>query len=344
MSSSILFRFVLAAATLAAGLVLLVAAGHRPAGPALVATASGDLSLGNSRDGEAVLAARDLAPGASTSGTLTLSNRSANERELSLGADVADKPGRRGGALSAALGLRVERLDADAPVLVYEGRLDELPDVALDRLAPKRGQRYRLTVTLPESGPGIDDAFAGSALEVGLRWHAKSLGGDDEVDEPTTTAPRPPVAPLPRPAPRPRPADGPVAPLAQEPRATPFDELLGPGAGGAGSVRVWLGGRRSVRLRRKAFTTVVACRPACSVRATVRVRIGRRWRTLRTRRIGRAGATRARRLSVRLRPREWRMLRGALRHRGPLRVKVTLSAAASGHAVTHKTRSLRLRR
>jgi hypothetical protein len=341
-SSSILFRFVLAAATLAAGVVLLVAAGHRPAAPALVATASGDLSLGNSRDGQAVLTARDLAPGASTSGTLTLSNHSANERELLLGADVADRPGRRGGSLSAALGLRVERLNADAPVLVYEGRLDELSDVALDRLAPKSGQRYRLTATLPESGPGVDDAFAGSALEVGLRWHAKSLGGDDEVDEPTTTGPRPPVAPLPRPAPRPE--NGPVAPAAQEPRVTPFDELLGPGSGGAGSVRVWFGGRRSVSLRRNAFTTVVACRPACSVRATVRVRIGPRWRTLRTRRIGRAEATRARRLAVRLRPREWRMLRGALRHRGPLRVKVTLSAAASGHAVTHKTRSLRLRR
>src|SRR4051794_2557558 len=88
---------------------LVVRAGEAPAGPRLVATATGSVKLDSSRDGKAILVADDMKPGDTVSGTLTLSNPASVAQRLTLATvGVRNTPGPRGGRLSDRLLITVE--------------------------------------------------------------------------------------------------------------------------------------------------------------------------------------------------------------------------------------------
>jgi hypothetical protein len=115
-------------------------------------------------------------------------------------------------------------------------------------------------------------------------------------------------------------------------------------------VRLWAAATPVQRLRgarggRTSLVVLVRCRPTCSVAAGAKVKIGRRWVTLRGRRLGAvARQSDAVRLSFRLSAPEARRLRLALRSGRRVPVRIGLRATAAGHARGERTLAVSLRR
>ncbi len=158
----------------------------RPAQPHAVLTqASGDLTISNSLNGQAILQASDLAPGRSVSGTIQLSNNGALGGELSLSQlDVLDTPGSNGGRLSDALNLEVADVTGGNDVPVFVGRLSAVGNRAVGSLSPGNSRRFRFTASLPDNGQpptatGGDNAYAGSALSAQYAWTATAVDDSD---------------------------------------------------------------------------------------------------------------------------------------------------------------------
>jgi hypothetical protein len=158
----------------------LPARGGAPQAPRLAATAAtGALSVGNSLDGRAILSGGPLVPGASLSGTVTVSNAGRAPGAFSLtSSSLVDTPGPRGGRLSEVLDLAVERVDEPTPALVYTGRLAALGTRALGTLRGAESRTYRLTVSFPASA---GDAYGSSSLSVGFDWGATPGPARQEV-------------------------------------------------------------------------------------------------------------------------------------------------------------------
>lgn len=335
-------RVMVLLATAMAAVIALSLGGERP-GPILRATASGALQIQSSHDGLAVLTASKLRPGDSAEGTLTLKNLAAGFQQLTLETtDLQDTPGGGGGLLSQWVDLRVER--AGDPV--YEGKLADLTTLDLGNLGAGTTTPFRFVVTLPEHGPAVDDAYAGGSVEVGWRWVGLvDVGPDPDggEDPPHPEPPRPVLPELPEQArpERPRPAVGPSGGPTVPPVA--LDELEGPVPARGPRVRLWLGGRRTQRAGGTLGLSVV-CRPECSLRAAVKVKIGRRWRALGRRPLGRvASTTQPSSMRFRLSALQQRSLRATMRRHGVLRVRIAVTATAPGHAAVTKVRTLRLR-
>lgn len=316
--------------------------GREPDGPLLRATAGGALQLESSRDGQAVLMASGLRPGDVADGTLTLTNRAAGPQQLTLSTSgLVDTAGAGGGVLSQWLDLRVER---DGEV-VYAGKLADLPELDLGELAPGSVTPFRLAVAVPEQGPAVDDAYAGSGVEVAWSWRGEAevggAGSDSGSGSGSGGADRVPLDPSAEPEP-PRPDPEPAIEPSGRPADPPLDELEGPAASGARSVRLWLGGRSRQRPS-SALGLSAVCRPDCSVRATAKVRAGRRWRSLGRRSLGTvASGSRATALPFRLSAKQRRALRALVRRRGAVTVRISVTAAAPGHETVTKVRTLRL--
>ena len=143
--------------------------------------ASGDFSVANSKNGQAIFRAQGIAPGGTVSGTVELTNTGRLPGELGVEqADIRDRPGRNGGLLSQAVELAVQDLSnpGDA-VTMFAGRLGELHERRLGSIAPGQARRYRFTATLPDRGapPSFstgDNAYIGSALTVRYTWRASA--------------------------------------------------------------------------------------------------------------------------------------------------------------------------
>ena len=299
--------------------------------PTLRATAGGALKLGNSRDGQAVLDVARMKPGESASGTLVLENLVSAPQRLTLSMNgLQDAPGPAGGTLSQWLELRIERGTDE----VFAGKLSDLPELDLGEIAAAASVPFRFTVTLPEHGPATDNAYAGAGVEVSWLWRADL--GADPGDPPAQGAPpadRPPADPPARP----------VRPTLDEPSAPGIDELQGPAPTRGPRVRLWVGGRATQRMGGSLALSTV-CRPECTLGVAAEVRVGRRWRTLGRRALGRvASAAQPSALRFRLSALQQRSLRATLRRRGALTVRIAVTATAPGHAPVTKVRTLRLR-
>lgn len=167
---------VLAAAAVVAGC-------SQAAGPsrpyAEVSQASGDLTVVNSKDGQAILRARGLAPGESARGTVSLMNTGTLAGDLVLEqVQLRDRPGPGGGLLSEGVQLAVRDVTNPADVItVFAGQLGVLDDRTLGQVAPSQSRTYMFTARLPDNGPppsatGGDNAFNGSSLSVRYAWKA----------------------------------------------------------------------------------------------------------------------------------------------------------------------------
>src|SRR5215208_4566159 len=90
-------------------------------GPYAVLTdATGDLSIWNSLDGQAVFQFSGLAPGHSVSGTVQLKNTGALPGDLGLEQlDVQDQPGANGGRLSDAVHLDITDISSGNSIPVF---------------------------------------------------------------------------------------------------------------------------------------------------------------------------------------------------------------------------------
>ena len=107
----------------------------------------GTMTFINSRDGSTVISATGFAPGASVTGTLTLTSKG------NLGADVTisetamtDQPA--AAALSSALTLKIENVTGTA-VTLYNDTMSEFSSVSLGRFSAEETRTYRFTLTFP---------------------------------------------------------------------------------------------------------------------------------------------------------------------------------------------------
>ena len=350
----------------------LAIAGNNPAGdaPSMRLTASGDMTLANSRDGVAIFTASDIKPGETTTGDVILTNMASAARALRLvGLTPVDTTGPGGGELSEHLDLTIERVSPPASAPLYSGKLRDLPAaVDLTDLPANGIVRYRFTVTLPEHGAPVDDAYAGSTMTVSYRWQAGAVGTSDPgtpgetdpadgggggtVGTPVDPGPaaKTPDADTTKPQTEPQPQPGGPAvttPPAVKPALPPVDVWIG----GGRLQRVTAGQRATGAARRAAarrpvmLVLLARCRPGCDLTASAQLRVGLGTLRLKARSLGRTRSDgRTTRLAFRLTQDELRKLMPALSDRRRVRVHLRLRASAPGHRPVAARRSVYVRR
>ena len=158
-----------AAAALAVALVAAMPGRHAPA--LELTAAHGALRLDSSRPGAAILSSRNLVPGATADGSVSVRNAGSVPARLFLDSSAPDATaGPNGGRLDDVLSVTVE--DATAGTLVARGRLADLAGChALGSLRPGESRAYRFTATFPKGSS--DDAYAGARATVHERWIAR---------------------------------------------------------------------------------------------------------------------------------------------------------------------------
>lgn len=156
-------------------------AGSPRVDPSLTASTSSSSSanpvqISNSREGVAILTASSMSPGSSTTGTVTITNGSAVDEDVSLAKSNLSDIGPATAKLSSILDLRIQDVTApSSPSTVYSGKLGSMPALALGTYAKRTGRSYRFTVTYPTSA---GSAYQGTSTSVDFIWTAaKSNGG-----------------------------------------------------------------------------------------------------------------------------------------------------------------------
>jgi hypothetical protein len=219
------------------------------------ATAEDPVTLVNSRNGLPVLQVGNIAPGDSRSSEVTLENAGTQPGDLTLAlTDVSEAPP-DGGQLSSHLLLSVEDLNSGEQ---WTAPWNDFSAQSLGEIDAGEARTFRLTVTLPDGGPGgSDDSLQGSQTRGDLIWRA------------TIGDPVPPPEPPPgEPPPGGTPTVPPVSPK--------------PPAGRAPQIRLDLEGAQARILTSRALSFVVRCDERCRITAYAIVP-GRGGRHLRTR-------------------------------------------------------------
>ena len=175
-----------------------VTARPESSGPYAVLTdATGDLSIWNSLDGQAVFQFHGLAPGHSVSGTVQLKNNGSLPGDLGLEQlDVLDQPGVNGGRLSQAVRLDITDITNGSSIPVFAGQIGGLASQALGAIGPGEGRTFHFRASLPDTGTppsptGGDNAYAGSGITMRYAWTATASGpigpsGPGDVPGPIT--------------------------------------------------------------------------------------------------------------------------------------------------------------
>jgi hypothetical protein len=152
-------------------------------GPYAVLTdATGDLSIWNSLDGQAIFQFHGLAPGRSVSGTVQLKNTGSLPGDLGLQQlDVLDQPGANGGRLSQAVQLDITDVTNGSSIPVFAGQIGALASQPLGAIGPAEGRTFHFRASLPETGTppsptGGDNAYAGSGITMRYAWNATASG------------------------------------------------------------------------------------------------------------------------------------------------------------------------
>lgn len=191
-------RLVLICAALVAFAVVLP---PRSEPAAQVTRVSGDWQLASTRDGAAIFGAENVGPGGGASGSVTLTNTGADRGRLVLALSSST------GALAETMRLTVRD---GSGVVVYDGTLATMPELALAVLEPGSEATYTFAATLPVA---TADAYQDTEATAGYRW----------------TMVEPPVEPLPSPTQPPRP-EAPAPAASPNPRCTvlgtPYDDRL----------------------------------------------------------------------------------------------------------------------
>ncbi len=137
---------------------------------------SGRVKIKNSRGGDALVGMRDMLPGDSAAGTVTIGNASKKLRaRFFLGlSKLVEAQGTGGGRLSNRLVLTVKRLAANRrPQLVYSGPLRQMPLLELGVFRPRETRIYRFSVLFPEGGPAMDNRFQAASTSLQFTWYAR---------------------------------------------------------------------------------------------------------------------------------------------------------------------------
>jgi hypothetical protein len=159
--------------------VALAQVGDAPAARATVTAASGSFEVTNSDQGLPIFAATNVAPGDSTSGTVTIEDTGTEAATLALvRGDLVDSPGLGGGLLSERLRLSVVDISAPgAPRTVYDGPLASMPKQAVGRFEPGEARTFEFTASLPDGGSAsFQNAVQSASTTVAYSWLAEEAG------------------------------------------------------------------------------------------------------------------------------------------------------------------------
>jgi hypothetical protein len=207
----------------AIGLAVAAPGGNRQAASADLQNASGALAISNSHADEAVLQVDHLRPGDGAQGAVTIGNAGDVPGDFAVDLSaVQDVAGAGGGLLSQRLQLAL--IDVTHAQTVYAGTPAEFEPVDLGRFAAGESRDYLVAATLPDGGvSGIDNAYQGARLSLGLVWSATAVPSATPTPRPSATpTPKPKPKPKPRPTPTPKPTK-PKPPVTTPPAVTPFD-------------------------------------------------------------------------------------------------------------------------
>jgi hypothetical protein len=265
----------------------------------LVATAPGD---------SAILVARGLAPGATRSGEVTVTNAGDSPGTFVLGTrDLVDSIA----PLSRVLDVAVDEVTQGRPAArVYSGRLDALTGVALGRLEQGDSRRYRLTVSFPAGRADVDDAYQGASTSVTFVWAA--TGATTAAQAAPTAAAAPPSA-------------------AQDTR-TPANSVSATAVGSGRARGATLSARGRQTGAGDAVVAWVTCRARCRLEVGGSASVGSTRVSLRP--VHRTLPASAR---VRVRLALPRAARAALVAGRPVTVRLHLTATVGGRAVVRRT-------
>ena len=156
--------------------------------------AKGSLSLSNSRGGGAIFSASNMAPGDSTTGSVTIGNTGTVAGRLELDrSQLEDVAGLHGGVLSRRLDLTV----AHSGTTLYSGQLADMPRLSAGTLGPGESRTYSFTVSLPDGGDPADpetgdNLYLGGSVKARYDWVAT---GDEPAEKPAPAPSKPSVAP-----------------------------------------------------------------------------------------------------------------------------------------------------
>jgi Ca2+-binding RTX toxin-like protein len=165
-----------------------------PSAPEARATATGAFTQSNSRENQAIFSTAAMAPGESTTGTVTIGNTGTLSGALTLAArEPSDSPGTYGGVLSDVLDLQIGDITSGGSEEIYSGKLSGMPDQLLGTMQGGAARTYRFTVSMPDAGgPGEvwngDNVYQRATTSVGYEW---------TLTEDTTTPPNPEEPPSP---------------------------------------------------------------------------------------------------------------------------------------------------
>jgi len=333
-----------AAGLLLALVVALVAtaapARERPAEVGRMA-AEGAARLSAAGGGHAIITAAGLRPGQSVAGLIALANVGETRGRLWLRRTaMLDTPGRFGGRLSDALLLRVEELGGGS----WTGPLSGPDTLDLGVMEPGEGRSYKLTLTLPDTGPhGADNGVQGSSVTIDWAWVTESVGGPVVTPTPTAT-PVPTATATPGgtpPSARPTPTATPEAPLPVR-GLPPRLELRIPQQRVLGTRGITLYGNCD---RPCLLSLSARVQTAPLARASARTLLSRHvFRKLGVRRSLPSKGSAEGRIRLQLTPRAVRTLKRALHHRGRVAVVVVARVRGATGGTRTVTRRIVLKR
>ena len=339
-------RAITAGALLALVVALVATAAPARERPAEIGrmAAEGAVTLAASGSSHAIITVSGLRPGQSVAGSVALANVGESRGRLTLlRTRIVDSPGRFGGRLSEALLLRVEEIGGGS----WTGPLAGPDALDLGIMEPGEGRSYRLTLTLPDSGPaGRDNAVQGSSVTIDWAWATESVGPPSATPTPTATpgTPGPGTTPgaTPGTTPGATPATAPERPLPARAAPAPRLQLRIPHQRVLGTRGVTLYGNCDrpclLSLGARIQTSPLA-------RASARTLLARRvFRGLHIRRSLPSKGTAEGRLRLRLTPRAVRTLKRTLHHRGRVAVVIDARVRGSGGGTRTVTRRIVLKR
>ena len=147
---------------------------------------AGSAALTHGLNGDAVVRARDMAPGGRTIASVTVENSGKATGAFRLAqVDVLDTPGTGGGRLSTQLRLRVD--DAATGRAMYLGVLGKMNGASLGYVPGGEKRTYRFTLTPPAAGTGA--VYAGSRVESTFDWTATTADPPARPSGPDTAPP-----------------------------------------------------------------------------------------------------------------------------------------------------------
>lgn len=153
--------------------------------------ATGAFEISNSGEGQPIFAAKEIGPGGSVKGQVTIEDSGSVPVALTLKREeLNDATGAGGGVLSTQLQLTVLDVSkAGSPRTIYSGPLDSMPEQQAGEIQPGGSRTYEFVATLPDGAPSSQNALQSASTSVAYAWIAGEGTGEGEEEEPPEEPP-----------------------------------------------------------------------------------------------------------------------------------------------------------